>query len=60
MAQCFLTAKRKSGAPMNVVRITGGNPTIRPEIIVDMWHALKAVSPKLTCGLIPIFLRLII
>ena len=37
----FLSAKEKSKEPMNVVRISGGNPTIIPEIIVDIYNEIK-------------------
>ncbi len=37
----FLSAKEKSEEPMNVIRITGGNPTIVPEIIVDVYNEMK-------------------
>lgn len=31
---------------MNVVRVSGGNPTIAPEMILDLWQELKIASPK--------------
>ena len=37
----FLTAKENSKEPMNVVRISGGNPTIIPEIIMDIYNEIK-------------------
>ncbi len=37
----FLSAKEKSKEPMNVVRISGGNPTIVPEIIIDIYQEIK-------------------
>ena len=37
----FLSAKQKSKEPMNVIRISGGNPTIVPEIIVDVYNEIK-------------------
>ena len=38
----FLKAKENSKEPMNVVRISGGNPTIVPEIIVDIYNEIKS------------------
>ena len=37
----FLSAKENSKEPMNVIRISGGNPTIIPEIIVDVYNEIK-------------------
>jgi uncharacterized Fe-S cluster-containing radical SAM superfamily protein len=37
----FLTARAASVEPMNVLRISGGNPTILPEIILDVYQAMK-------------------
>lgn len=37
----FLSAKKESKEPMNVIRISGGNPTIVPEIIVDIYSEIK-------------------
>lgn len=37
----FLAAKENSKEPMNVVRISGGNPTLAPEIIVDIYNEIK-------------------
>ena len=37
----FLSAKQGSEAPMNVIRISGGNPTIVPEIIIDIYNEIK-------------------
>jgi len=37
----FLSAKDKSKKPMKVVRISGGNPTIIPEIIIDIYNEIK-------------------
>jgi sulfatase maturation enzyme AslB (radical SAM superfamily) len=41
MVSFFLSAKAKSKEPMNVIRISGGNPTIVPEIIVDVYNEIK-------------------
>lgn len=38
----FLAARSKSDAPMKVIRLSGGNPTIVPEIIIDVYRAIKA------------------
>ncbi len=38
----FLSAKQESKEPMNVVRISGGNPTIIPEIIIDIYNEIKS------------------
>lgn len=37
----FLAAKEKSIVPMNTVRISGGNPTIAPEIIIDIYREIE-------------------
>ena len=37
----FSTAKENSKEPMNIVRISGGNPTIVPEIIGDIYKEIK-------------------
>jgi len=37
----FLSAKSKSKEPMNVIRITGGEPTIIPEIIIDVFNEIE-------------------
>lgn len=37
----FLFAKNNSLEPMNVVRISGGNPGLAPEIIIDILDELK-------------------
>jgi len=37
----FLTAKENSKEPINIVRISGGNPTIAPEIIIDIYNEIK-------------------
>lgn len=37
----FLSAKSKSKEPMNVIRITGGETTIIPEIIVDVYNEIE-------------------
>jgi len=37
----FLSAKSKSKEPMNVIRITGGEPTIIPEIIIDIYNEIE-------------------
>jgi uncharacterized Fe-S cluster-containing radical SAM superfamily protein len=37
----FLTARSKSKEPMNVIRITGGEPTVIPEIIVDIYTEIE-------------------
>ena len=37
----FLTAQENSKEPMNVIRISGGNPTIIPEIIIDIYNEIK-------------------
>jgi len=37
----FLSAREKSKEPMKVVRISGGNPTIIPEIIIDVYNEIK-------------------
>lgn len=37
----FLIAQENSKEPMNIVRISGGNPTIVPEIIVDVYNEIK-------------------
>ena len=37
----FLSAKEKSKEPMNIIRISGGNPTIVPEIIIDIYQEIK-------------------
>lgn len=37
----FVSAKEKSKEPMKVVRISGGNPTILPEIIVDIYNEIE-------------------
>ncbi len=37
----FLSAKQKSKEPMNIIRISGGNPTIVPEIIIDIYNEIK-------------------
>ncbi|MCK5466400.1 radical SAM protein [Candidatus Parcubacteria bacterium] len=37
----FLLAKENSKEPMNVIRISGGNPTIVPEIIIDIYNEIK-------------------
>lgn len=37
----FLSAKERSKEPMKVVRISGGNPTIIPEIIIDVYNEIK-------------------
>lgn len=36
----FLAAKERSAEPMNVIRVSGGNPTIAPEIIVDIYNEI--------------------
>lgn len=41
MVNNFLSAKEKSKEPMNVIRISGGNPTIIPEIIIDIYNEIK-------------------
>ena len=38
----FLSAREKSKEPMKVIRISGGNPTIVPEIIVDIYSEIKS------------------
>ena len=38
----FLSAKEKSKEPMKVIRISGGNPTIVPEIIIDIHREIKS------------------
>jgi len=43
----FLSAKSKSNEPMNVIRITGGEPTIIPEIIVDIYSEIEKRDLKL-------------
>jgi uncharacterized Fe-S cluster-containing radical SAM superfamily protein len=37
----FLLIRKKSEIPMNVLRITGGEPTIIPEIIFDIYNELE-------------------
>jgi len=37
----FLSAKTKSKEPMNVIRITGGETTIIPEIILDVFNEIE-------------------
>jgi len=37
----FLSAKSKSKEPMNVIRITGGEPTLIPEIIIDIYNEIE-------------------
>lgn len=37
----FLSAKDNSKEPMNVIRITGGEPTIIPEIIIDIYNEIE-------------------
>jgi len=37
----FLTARKNSKEPMNVVRISGGNPTLIPEIIIDIYNEIE-------------------
>ena len=37
----FLSAKANSKEPMNVIRISGGNPTIVPEVIVDVYNEIR-------------------
>jgi uncharacterized Fe-S cluster-containing radical SAM superfamily protein len=37
----FLSAKSKSEEPMNVIRLTGGEVTIIPEIIVDVFNEIE-------------------
>ena len=37
----FLTARKNSKEPMNVVRISGGNPTLVPEIIIDIHNEVE-------------------
>jgi len=37
----FLSAKENSKEPMNIIRISGGNPTIIPEIIIDIYNEIK-------------------
>jgi uncharacterized Fe-S cluster-containing radical SAM superfamily protein len=37
----FLSARPKSKEPMNVIRITGGEPTIIPEMIVDIYNEIE-------------------
>ena len=36
----FLAAREKSQKPMNVVRISGGNPTLVPQIISDIFNQI--------------------
>jgi len=37
----FLLARSRSKDPMNVLRLSGGNPTIVPEMILDVYRAMK-------------------
>lgn len=37
----FLSARERSKEPMKVVRISGGNPTIVPEIIIDVYQEIE-------------------
>lgn len=37
----FVKAREESKEPVNVIRITGGNPTIVPEIIVDVYKEIQ-------------------
>jgi len=41
MIDSFLSAKKKSKEAMKVVRISGGNPTIVPEIIIDVFGEME-------------------
>jgi uncharacterized Fe-S cluster-containing radical SAM superfamily protein len=43
----FLSAKSRSKEPMNVIRITGGEPTIIPEIIVDIYNEIEKRDLKI-------------
>jgi len=37
----FLSAKSKSKESMNVIRISGGEPTLTPEIIIDVYNEIE-------------------
>ena len=37
----FLMARENSKEPMNIIRISGGNPTIVPEIIINIYKEIK-------------------
>ena len=41
IVDCFLSTRKKSKEPMNVIRITGGEPTIVPEIIIDIYDEME-------------------
>lgn len=43
----FLKIKEKSETPMNIIRISGGEPLIIPEIVVDVYNETIRKSPDL-------------
>lgn len=38
----FIKTREESKEPLNVIRVTGGNPTIIPEIIIDVYREIKS------------------